>query len=305
MSIRLKIASRASKLLFKPAITHIKNLKWMRYYLDFVTKMNAINPKGAVYEKAVLMHKGKTVPAVWASLDTPSKSHVLFYIHGGGFIFGSADTHKHMVADIAGQLGIKAVLPNYRLAPENPYPAGFDDVVTSYQALLEMGYKAKNIIIGGDSAGGCLAFALLAYIKANDLPMPACTFTFASLTDMDMRSESLVGNARSDCVLSHGRFDNLLDAYASGADLKSPYISPIHGNFTGAGPVLLQAAKGEMLLDDSKTMYKHLTEQGVDARLSLFDNSFHVFQMLRGVVPEANQAITEVVDFIRPHISKS
>lgn len=305
MSLRFKIVSRVSKTLFKPALARIQNLQRMRTYLDFITRMNGINPKAARYEKDTLSHKDKTIPVVWAYLDNPLKSQVLFYIHGGGFIFGSADTHKHMAADIAGQLGIKAVLPNYRLAPENPYPAGFEDVVASYRALLEMGYKAKNIIIGGDSAGGGLTFALLAYIKANNLPMPACSFTFAALTNMAEEPESLKINARSDCVLAANRFGELRDAYAPGEDLKAPYLSPIYADFTGATPVLLQASKGEMLLDDSKAMHKRLTAQGVDARLSLFDNSFHVFQILRGLVPEADQAIAEVVAFIKPHISKS
>ncbi len=305
MSLRFKIVSRASKIFFKPALARIQNLQRMRSYLDFVTKMNGMNPKSAHYEKDTLSYKDKSIPVVWASLAGPSKSHVLFYIHGGGFIFGSADTHKHMAADIAGQLGIKAVLPNYRLAPENPYPAGFDDVVTSYRALLGMGYKAKNIIIGGDSAGGALTFALLAYIKANNLPMPACSFTFAALTNMAEDSESLKINARSDCVLAPNRFDDLRDAYAPGEDLKAPYLSPVFADFSGVTPVLLQASKREMLLDDSIAMHKRLIDQGVAAQLSLYDNGFHVFQMLRGLVPEADQAILEVVDFIRPHISKS
>lgn len=277
----------------------------MRTYLDFVTKMNGMNPKGARYQKDTLSYKDKTIPVVWASLANPSKSHVLFYIHGGGFIFGSADTHKHMAADIAGQLGINAVLPNYRLAPENPYPSGFEDVVTSYRALLEMGYKAKNIIIGGDSAGGALTFALLAYIKVNNLPMPACSFTFAALTNMAADSDSLKTNASSDCVLAANRFDDLRDAYAPGEDLKAPYLSPVYADFSGATPVLLQASKREMLLDDSKAMHKRLTDQGVDARLSLYNNGFHVFQILRGLVPEADQAILEVVNFIKSHTLKS
>lgn len=126
MSLRFKVAAFVSKLFFKQALAHIRNLQRMRNYLDFVTKMNGINPKGAHYETATLIHNDQTVPVVWASLVNPSQSHVLLYIHGGGFIFGSADTHKHMAADIAGQLGIRAVLPNYRLAPEYLYPKGFD-----------------------------------------------------------------------------------------------------------------------------------------------------------------------------------
>jgi len=302
MSIRLRIVSLSSKLFFKPALARIRNLQRLRSYLDFVVKLNSLNPKGAVYEKDVLSHKNQTVPVVWANLGDPSQSQVLLYIHGGGFIFGSANTYKHLAADIAGQLGIKAVLPNYRLAPEDPYPKGFDDVVTSYRALLEMGYQARNIVIGGDSAGGNLTFALLAYIKANKLPVPACAFTFSALTDMTNTAESIARNASRDCVLVAGRFDEMTRVYAPGQDVKSPYLSPIFATYKGAPPILMQASDGEMLIDDSRTMLKVLTDQGVDARLSVFGNSFHVFQVLRGLVPEADQAIREVVGFIKDHM---
>jgi len=305
MSLRFKIVSLSSKLFFKPALARIRNLQRLRSYLDFVTKLNGINPKGAVYEKGVVSHNGQTVPVVWASLAEPSQSQVLLYIHGGGFIFGSADTHKHLAADIVGQLGIKAVLPNYRLAPEHIFPKGFDDVVTSYQALLEMGYQGHNIIIGGDSAGGNLTFALLAHIKANKLPMPACAFTFAALTDMTNTAESILENASKDCVLAAGRFDEMARVYAPGQDVKSPYLSPIFADLKGIPPVLMQASEGEMLIDDSRTMLKVLTDQGVDARLSVFGNSFHVFQILRGLVPEADQAICEVVGFIKDHMPEA
>ena len=305
MSLRFKVAAFVSKLFFKPALAHIRNLQRMRNYLDFVTKMNGINPKGAHYETATLIHNDQTVPVVWASLANPSQSHVLLYIHGGGFIFGSVDTHKHMAADIAGQLGIRAVLPDYRLAPEHLYPKGFDDVVTSYQALLEMGYEPQNIIIGGDSAGGNLAFALLAYIKTNNLPMPACAFTFAALTDLSNTADSITRNAQKDCVLAADRFSEINATYAPDQDIKSPYLSPVFADFKGAPPILMQASEGEILIDDSRAMLKVLTNQGVDAKLSVFGNSFYVFQILRGLVPEANQALTEVVAFIKQHALKS
>lgn len=305
MSLRFKIIAFVSKLFFKSALARIRNLQRMRGYLDFVTKINGVNPKGALYEDGTLSHNGQTVPVVWASLADPSQSHVLLYIHGGGFIFGSADTHKHLAADIAGQLGIKAVLPNYRLAPEHPYPKGFDDVVTSYQALLEMGYQSQNIAIGGDSAGGNLTFALLAYIKANKLPIPACAFTFAALTDLANTAKSITENAANDCVLAANRFGEMSRVYAQGQDIKSPYLSPVFADFKGVSPVLMQASEGEMLIDDSRAMLKVLTDQGVDAKLSVFGNSFHVFQILRGLVPEADQALTEVVAFIKLHALKS
>ncbi len=304
MSFRLNLMSAGSRLLFKSGLARIGNLVWLRRYADFITKMNAINPKGARYEKSILKHKNRTIPVVWASLPNPSQTHVLLYIHGGGFIFGSADTHKHMAADIAGQLGIKAVLPNYALAPEHKYPKGFDDVVASYLALLDMGFEAQNIILGGDSAGGNLTFALLAYIKANSLAMPACAFTFSPLTDFSSTGQSRIENARSDCVLAASRFDDMHQAYAPNADLSDPYLSPINAGFQGSPPVLLHASRYEILRDDSVAMFKHLKDQGVKAELQLHDNGFHVFQILRGLVPEANQAISEVVAFLKRHISQ-
>ncbi len=304
MSLRLSLMSVGSKLLFKSALARIGNLIWLRRYADFITKMNAVNPKGARYEPATLTHKNHSIPVLWADCGTPSQTQVLLYIHGGGFIFGSADTHKHMAADIAGQLGIKAVLPNYALAPEHIYPKGFEDVVTGYRALLDMGYKPQNIILGGDSAGGNFAFALLAYINANALPMPACTFTFSPLTDFMATTQSRLENARSDCVLAVERFEDMQQAYAPNDDLSGPYLSPINADFKGASPVLLQASRHEVLRDDSVAMLKHLKDQGVKAELQLYDNGFHVFQILRGLVPESNQAISEVVGFVKRHISK-
>lgn len=302
MSLQLSIVSFASRLFFKPAIAFITNKKILRAYLDLMTRLNGVNPKGAVYEKGILTYQSNSVPVVWAHGGNPSKDQVLLYIHGGGFVFGSAATYKHLAADIAGQLGIKAVLPNYRLAPENTYPKGFDDVVTSYQALLEMGYTSENIVVGEDSAGGNLAFALLAHIKAEKLPLPVCSFTFAALTELADVSESRVQNAHSDCVLVAKRFSDMNKNYAPNQDLKSPYLSPVRADFTGLTPVFMQASKGEILVDDSRAMLETLKGQGVDARLALFDNNFHVFQIMRGLLPEADQAITQVVNFVKQHL---
>jgi epsilon-lactone hydrolase len=299
MSRRLQLFSVASRLFFKQGLARIRNMKRMRVFLDTITRMNSRNPKGAEYEKGALKCNGQSVPVVWVNLPDPSKKQVLLYIHGGGFIFGSADTHKHLAADIAGQLGIKAVLPNYALAPEHMYPKGFEDIVTCYRALLEMGYDGRNIILGGDSAGGNFTFALLAYIKAQKLEMPACAFTFAALTDLTGSSETLVKNAKSDCVLPAQVFDRMKQTYAPDQDLKSPYLSPLFADLSDSPPILMQASSGEILLDDSRTMLAVLKNQGVDAQLSVFDNGFHVFQILRGLVPEADQAISEVVAFVK------
>lgn len=302
MSWRLWIMSGVARLFFKFPIAHIKNLPWLRRYLGFVMRVAAVSPKDVVYEKSTLTYKSRTVPVLWAYGPLSREDHVLLYIHGGGFIFGSADTHKHLAADIAKRLGLKTVLPNYALAPENPYPKGFEDSVACYQALLEMGYPPNRIIIAGDSAGGNLTFALLAYIKANGLPKPACAFTFAALTDLTGTSESLVRNARTECVLVARRFDDMKSVYALDQDIKSPYLSPVFADFSGMPPILMQAAKDEILIDDSRAMLDALKRQKVEAHLSVFNNGFHVFQELRGFVPEADQALSEVTAFVEKHI---
>lgn len=286
--------SRATRLFFKPALRHISNLQVLRRYLDFLTKINRINPRGVRYENSQL----GDVPVLWADRPDVDDNKVLLYIHGGGFVFGSADTHKHLAADIGGQLGIRAVLPNYRLIPEHPYPASFDDVLSCYHALLAQGFKGRDIVLGGDSAGGNLVLALLHHIGVAKLDRPNCSFTFAALTDLNGMSPTVKAHAQSDCVLVAEKFNTLARIYAPDRDASDPYLSPQNGVFTGMTPILMQASKKEMLRDDSRAMVKVLISQGVDAQLSEFDNGFHVFQMLRGIVPEADKAIAQVVAFV-------
>jgi len=193
-------------------------------------------------------------------------------------------------------------LPNYHLAPENPYPASFDDVLACYRTLLAQGFKGRDIVLGGDSAGGNLVLALLHHIGVAKLDRPSCSFTFAALTDLSGMSPTIKAHAQSDCVLAAEKFNTLARIYAPDQDVSNPYLSPQNGMFTGMTPILMQASKKEMLRDDSRVMVERLISQGVDARLSEFDNGFHVFQILRGIVPEADRAISQVVAFANIHL---
>ncbi|GLQ35000.1 hydrolase [Amylibacter marinus] len=301
MSIRLALFSGVSRVFFKAALKHIRNETVLRRYLDLVTKCNARNPKGVQYHADRLTHMGRTVHVEWAK-PANDTTRVLLYIHGGGFIFGSARTHRHLAADIAQKIGAQAVLPNYGLAPENPFPTAIEDVTTCYLALLNQGVSPNDIVLGGDSAGGNLALLLLSRLAEIGTQMPACAFTFGAVTDLSKSSRTMMENQKSDCVLALSRFDDMKAMYAPDVAADSAKISPLFADFAGAPPILMQASRGEILLGDSQLMSDALRAQGCDVELQIFENNFHVFQILRGIVPEADQAVADVASFCCKHL---
>lgn len=302
MSFSLKLFSTVSKLTFKVGLGRIKNLKRLRRFCDTMTRLTAHDPKGVVYTDGILNHNNTGVSVEWVNESSAPNPKVLLYIHGGGFIFGSSKTHRHLAADIAVQLGCSAVLPNYRLAPDHQFPCGFDDVIACYNALIQQGVAPTDIVVAGDSAGGNLALLLLAHLIEKNVSLPACVLTFAAQTDFSNQSDSLRRNARSECVLAVHRFNELQNIYAPNVDPTSAEISPLYGDFRGAPPVMLQVSTKEILYDDSVLMHAAMVRQGVDVTLNEYENGFHVFQMTRGIVPEADRAIADAVHFIRPHL---
>ena len=223
------------------------------------------------------------------------------YIHGGGYIAGSPDTHKHIVAKLCGDLEMEAVMPCYRLAPENPYPAGFEDIVTCYHAVAESGRDPRRLILGGDSAGGGLMFALLAYLVKNDLPLPLCCFAISPSVDLRDAAVKRTTNAKSEAVLAADRFPEMRSIYLGNQDPTHPYVSPILGSFDGCPPVLMHVSDREVLLEDTLAMQNRLLGQGVDVLVRNWPTSFHVFHLLLGHVPEARLALRDIADFIRKH----
>lgn len=247
------------------------------------------------------------VPAVWvrlpenaaASRQDPRKERVLLYLHGGGFVIGAAATDL----SIPLRMGIDARLPvlsvDYRLAPEHPYPAALDDSVAAYRWLLKQGYKAGNIGVVGDSAGGQLAVAVVLAAHKAGLPRPGAVVVMSPVTDMTNTGDSYVTMATFDPIQSTDR-SNRVD-YMAGHDPKDPLLSPIFADLHDFPPLLIQVGTRDLLLSDSVRLARKARMDGVDVTLDVWDGMWHVFQS-NPAVPEAKAASVEAAAFLRRHL---
>ncbi len=242
------------------------------------------------------------VPAL--RLAPPPSGGILFWLHGGAYCVGSPRTHASMVAGLAARAGLGAVLPGYRLAPEHVFPAAVEDALAAWRALAAEGWPPGSVALGGDSAGGGLAFALLQTLLAEGAPPPACVVTFSPWTDLTLGGASLTSLAWRDAMVPVGRLKEVRDLYLGGADPRDPRASPHLGRFAGGPPVMIQASRAEVLLDDARAMAARLEADGVAVTLELWKGAPHVWQFYQGHLPEADAATALAAAFLAAHVSK-
>ncbi len=243
------------------------------------------------------------LPALWTACPEPG-APVVLYFHGGGYVTGSPRTHAPLARYLARRAGVALCLPAYRLAPEHPFPAAFEDACAAWHALLARGHAPEQIILGGDSAGGGLALALLSHLCTTRAARPAGVFAFSPFTDLTLSGASLTGNARSEILLPAERLERLRARILQGADPADPRISPLFGQFDDAPPVFLQAARTEILRDDTLRMAERLRAQGVRVDCDIRGNLPHVWQFFPGWLPEARESLRQTGDFIRACLSR-
>lgn len=229
----------------------------------------------------------------------PGAGPVILYFHGGAFVFGAPETHKGLVARLSQLAGMPVVLPRYRLAPEHPFPAAIEDARAAYEALLARGVAAERIVLGGDSAGGGLALALLGDLCARGVPRPAASFAFSPVTDLTFSGDSLQVNARRDVMLPVARTRDLVGTYLQGADPRDPLASPLFAEFGGAGPVWLTVGATEILLDDTRRMAERLRAQGVPVEEVIAGDLPHVWPFSWRWLPEAEMSLRDLAGWIR------
>lgn len=241
------------------------------------------------------------VPALWTALPDAS-APVVLYFHGGGYVMGNPRTHAALAGYLTRKTGYQTCLPDYRLAPEHPFPAAFDDAVHAWESLIARGHDPARIALGGDSAGGGLALALLSHLCSTGAPRPACVFAFSPFTDLTLSGGSIRSNAQSEILLPVQRLEQLRDRVLQGGDASDPRISPLFGAFDGTPPVLLQVARREILRDDTLRMAAHLRRFGGDVTLQEWGNLPHVWQYFHGWLPEARKALGDCAGFIRQQL---
>jgi acetyl esterase/lipase len=229
-------------------------------------------------------------------------THGILYIHGGGFVGGSSRTHRPLTWRLAEQTGVPVYAIDYRLAPEHPFPAGLDDCVSAYRALLEKGLSPSGIAVGGDSAGGNLALALALKLKALGLPQPAALVCLSPVTDLSKPAPSHVTNARSDQLFDPRTFATVEPVYCPGHDLTDPFISPRYGDPAGLPPTLFQASDVEMMRDDSVLMAEKMRNAGVAVTIDIWPKVAHVWQVTADVLPEGRAAIVKIAAFLKQQL---
>lgn len=225
----------------------------------------------------------------------------IFYTHGGGYVSGNCEDHRMHVAKFVLATGVGALLYDYRLAPEHPFPAGMEDTLCAYRWLLDQGVSASDILILGESAGGGLCLAALNAIRDSGLPLPAAGAALSPWTDLTCQGGSYKTNARRD-ISTLGSWEVWGSYYVGGNDPRHPWISPLYGDLRGLPPVLIEVGDYEILLDDSLAYAKKASEVGVEMELHVWPEMVHCFPLFAPMFTEATQAWEEVIAFIRKHL---
>jgi acetyl esterase/lipase len=243
------------------------------------------------------------LPGYWVRVPGSIDDRILLHLHGGGFCFSTPMLHSSMIARWLSTINAVGVLPEYRLAPENPYPAAVEDCLMSYQALLDQGYFHENIVLSGDSAGGTLALVLLQMAKQRGLPLPSCSILLSPGTDATIQRGSRLANSSRDPVGCLSYLQEIVQLYVSKTkiDLRDPGISPLYGKFAGLPPLLIMVGSTEILLDDSVFVARRAHSAGVNVTLQLWKNMPHVFPGMQ-FLPESHMAQIEISEFINKHI---
>jgi monoterpene epsilon-lactone hydrolase len=241
------------------------------------------------------------VPAEWIVAPGAADDRFLLYLHGGGYVLGSINTHRELVSRLSRAGGVRALALDYRLAPENPFPAAVNDATVAYRWLLSQGAKPERTAIAGDSAGGGLALATLVAIRDAKLPLPAAGVCLSPWADMEGVGASMTSKAKEDPVVQKEGLLGMAKLYLGGADPKTPLAAPLHADLRGLPPLLIQVGSAETLLDDSTRVAERAKAAGVKVDLQVWNEMIHVWQLFAPFLPEGQQAIEKIGAFIREY----
>jgi acetyl esterase/lipase len=233
--------------------------------------------------------------------EDPSRNLIILQLHGGGYIGPMKNIYRTFaVLYSKAAVGASVLTIDYRVAPENPFPAALEDAIAAYNWILENGYSSNQIVIAGDSAGGGLTLALCLYLRDNNLELPKGIITMSAWTDLTCEGESYTTKYEIDPLFGNTKESMLFDSdYIGDNDVRNPYISPIFGEYHDFPPILMQVGSFEMLLSDTTEVAHKIKESGGKIRISIYEGMFHVFQMSKLLIPESRNAWQEVEQFFR------
>lgn len=266
-----------------------------RQMLDSVARRIGKLPDGCKVESLQI----EGLYAEWLNAGSTMDGKVILYLHGGGYAFCSANTHRPLAARIGKAAGAKVLFPEYRLAPEHPFPAAIEDAINVYRWLLRQGYKPENIIFAGDSAGGGLSVAATLVLRDQNEPLPAAIVCLSPWVDLTSSGESYRRNKEKDPYLNLGGVRKAASMYAGVESLDHPLISPVFADFTGFPPLFIQAGNHEILQSDAEKLCAQARAAGVEVSYKIWDGMWHVWQISGNALPEAKRAINEIGEFAK------
>jgi monoterpene epsilon-lactone hydrolase len=228
---------------------------------------------------------------------------VLYYLHGGGYISGSAKTNRPLTIPLARMLKRRTFSLDYRLAPENRFPAAVEDAIAGYRWLVSSGIDPGSICVAGDSAGGGLTLALSIALRDRGEKLPACLVCLSPWTDMTGSGESIATNSERDPMFAGEDIPRYAAAYLGNKSPRDPLASPLFADLAALPPILIQVARNEVLLDDARALHEKVIAAGGSSELRIFDCAFHGWHFGTPFVPEARRALQDITEFVRRQLS--
>ena len=237
-----------------------------------------------------------------AAPDHAARRRCILYFHGGAYIAMSAKTHRAITSRLAVWSDARLFALDYRLAPENPFPAALDDALAAYRALIAAGTPPSRIVVAGDSAGGGLALALLLALRNAADQLPAAAVLFSPWTDLAATGNSIVANNSADPVFFGSWVASIARYYLADTPSTDPLVSPVYADLTGLPPLLIQVGDTEVLLDDSRRVAENARQVGVEATLQIWPGPPHGWHIFASILPEARAALRDAGGFIQARL---
>jgi acetyl esterase/lipase len=239
------------------------------------------------------------VKAEWVTAPGADAGRAVLYLHGGGYVIGSINTHRDLAARISRAAKARVLLIDYRLAPEHPFPAAVEDSVAAYRYMLDQGLKASRIVVSGDSAGGGLTVATLVAIRDAKLPTPAGGACLSPWTDLEGLGDSMKTKADVDPMVNKEALLEMAAHYLADQNPRNPLAAPLYADLAGLPPLLIQVGTAETLLDDSTRLAERARKAGVKVTFEPWEDMIHVFQVFAPMLEEGQQAIDKIGEFVR------
>ncbi|MCG8609107.1 MAG: alpha/beta hydrolase [Pseudomonadales bacterium] len=236
-------------------------------------------------------------PAEWVTHRNARSSHAILFLHGGGFNTGSPKTHRLLTERLSALCEAVVLVPDYRLAPEHPFPAAVNDTTAAYNWLVGRGFKEENIALVGDSAGGGLVMSTLLKLQQNNRRLPSAAVCISPWVDLTMQGESLVKNEKHDIMLNREWMSLMASQYAQDK-LADPLCSPLFAELKDLPPIMIQVSDNEILLDDAQALSEAIKKNGGEVVLEVWRKMWHVWPLFVRWMPEANIAAEHAASFI-------